>query len=247
MASQIRDAVKNANQATADLSHASRQTDALVSELNSRRLPQKAGEIVDNLNNTVRQVNQVVSDMSKPDQQGMSAGANLRVSLMNANAATTNLAEGTEALKHNFLLRGFFKKRGYYTLANISAEQYRQDRAFTNRANHRVWLSGAELFGNGPNGEELSSRGKVILDAALAEYGDVILQSPIVIEGYSNGAAPDQFRCSRNRAIAVRQYLQARFELDMGNLGVVAMKNAPPKGLERASWDGICIVVLRKS
>ena len=30
-----------------------------------------------------------------------------------ANAAVANLQEDTEALKHNFLLRGFFKKRGY--------------------------------------------------------------------------------------------------------------------------------------
>jgi len=27
-----------------------------------------------------------------------------------------SLAENTEALKHNFLVRGFFKKRGYYSL-----------------------------------------------------------------------------------------------------------------------------------
>ena len=29
-------------------------------------------------------------------------------------------AENMEALKHNFLLRGFFKDRGYFNLAEIS-------------------------------------------------------------------------------------------------------------------------------
>jgi hypothetical protein len=29
------------------------------------------------------------------------------------NEAARNLQDDTEALKHNFLLRGFFKKRGY--------------------------------------------------------------------------------------------------------------------------------------
>ena len=248
LAGQIREAVKNAQQVTADLGHASRQADAMVSDLNSRQIPKKAGELIDNLSESARQVNQVLAEMNKPDQQGMSAGANIRESLMNANAATSNLAEGTEALKHNFLLRGFFKKRGYYSLARISPEQYRRDRAFISRTNHRAWLPGSELFQNGSNGEEeLSAKGKALLNATLKDYGESIIESPIVIEGYSNGAvSADQLRCSRSRAMLVRQYLQTHFQLDASNLGVVPMKNAPPNGMEHATWDGVCIVVLRR-
>jgi hypothetical protein len=190
----------------------------------------------------------MVSEINKPDPQGMSAGANVRASLMNANTASTNLADTTEALKHNFLVRGFFRKRGYYNLADISPEQYRKDRAFTSPANRRVWLSGSELFQNGLNGEELSAKGEALLNAALTENGDPIVESPVVIEGYWNGNVPaDQLRFSRSRATLVRQYLQARFQLDSRNLGVVPLKNSPPKGIDRTTWDGICIVVLRKS
>jgi hypothetical protein len=60
----------------------------------------------------------------------MTAAANIRESLMNANAATLNLVDGSEALKHNFLLRDFFKRRGYYNPDRISPERYRQDSAF---------------------------------------------------------------------------------------------------------------------
>ncbi len=116
----IREPVNNAQQATADLSHASHQADALVSDLNSRQIPRKSGEVMDNLNDSASLVRQVFSEMNKPDQFGMSAGANIRESLSNANTATANLADATEALKHNFLTRGFFKKRGYYNLADIS-------------------------------------------------------------------------------------------------------------------------------
>jgi phospholipid/cholesterol/gamma-HCH transport system substrate-binding protein len=248
VAGQIRDAIKNAQQATADLSKASSQADAIVSDLNSRQIPKKAGEVMDNLSDSVRQVRQLISEVAKPDQQGMSAGANIRESLMNANLATSNLAEGTEALKHNFLLRGFFKKRGYYSLARISPEQYRGDRIFTSRTNRRSWLSGAELFQKGSNGdEELSAQGKALLNSTLQEYGDSVFDSPIVIEGYWNGDVPaDQLRLSRGRAMLVREYLQARFQLDAKNLGAVALKNSPPNGMEHATWDGICIVVLRK-
>ncbi len=138
--------------------------------------------------------------LPKPDKQGMSAGVNIRESLQNANTATSNLAEAAEALKHNFFLRGFFKKRGYFTLTDLSPEKYRRDRAFTSRTNRRAWLSGSELFQNGLNGEEeLSAKGKALLDATLAEYGDSMIESPIVIEGYWNGGFPaDQLRLSRS-------------------------------------------------
>jgi phospholipid/cholesterol/gamma-HCH transport system substrate-binding protein len=248
LAGQIRDVIKNAQQATAALGHASQQADALVSDLNSRQIPKKAGEVMDNLSDSTQKVHQLITDIAKPDQQGMSAGANIRESLMNANTATSNLAESTEALKHNFLTRGFFKKRGYYNLAEISPEQYHRERAFSSPANRRVWLPGSALFQKGPDGEELSAAGKALLNAALTENGDSVIAGPIVIEGYWNGDVPaDQLRFSRSRATLVRQYLQARFQLDPRNLGVVPLKNLPPKGVEHTTWDGICIVVLSRS
>jgi phospholipid/cholesterol/gamma-HCH transport system substrate-binding protein len=246
LAGQIREAVKNGQQATADLGHASRQADALVTDLNSRQIPQKAGEVVDNLNDSSRQVRQLIAEINKPDRQGISAGANIRESLTNANTATSNLADATEALKHNFLTRGFFKRRGYYNLADMSPEEYRKERAFISPANRRVWLSGSALFQKGPDGEELSPAGKALLNAALTENGDPLTAVPIVIEGYWNGAVPaEQLRFSRSRAALVRQYLQARFQFDPRDLGAVPLKNLPPKGVQHAAWDGICIVVLK--
>ena len=43
---EIRGVIKNAQQATADLDHASQQADAMVSDLNSHQIPKKA-EAVD--------------------------------------------------------------------------------------------------------------------------------------------------------------------------------------------------------
>ena len=86
----------------------------------------------------------MISEIAKTDRQGMSAGANIRESLTNANLATLNLADGTEALKHNFLVRGFFRKRGYFNLDRISPEKYRRDAAFTSRSNYRAWLSASD-------------------------------------------------------------------------------------------------------
>jgi phospholipid/cholesterol/gamma-HCH transport system substrate-binding protein len=247
LAGKIRDSVNNAQQATASLGHASQQADALVSDLNSRQIPQKTAEVMDNINDSTRQVHQLIADISKPDQQGMTAGQNIKESLTNANTAASNFADATEALKHNFLTRGFFKKRGYYALAELSPEDYRKEKAFTDSKNRRVWLAASALFQKSSEGEELSPAGKALLNNALTANGDPLAAGPIVIEGYWNGSVPaDQLRFSRSRATLVRQYLQARFEIDPRDIGVVPLKNLPPKGAEHSAWDGICIVVLRK-
>jgi len=178
-------------------------------------------------------------------RQGISAGVNIRESLMNANTASMNLADGTEALKHNFLVRGFFKSRGYYNLDRISPEKYRRDSAFTSRENYRAWLAASDLFQDGPDAqEELSAAGKALLSNALTDSGDSVIVSPIVIEGYCGGA--EQLLRSRSRAILVRQYLQNHFQLDSSQLGIVPLKNLPPSGMGHATWDGICIVVVRR-
>jgi hypothetical protein len=168
---------------------------------------------------------------------------------MNANTAAANLADATEALKHNFLTRGFFKNRGYYSLADLSADEYRQDRTLTRRTQGRVWLSGSELFQRGADGsEELSANGIALLNRTFTDHADSLAEGPVVIEGYRNGdLSSDRFEISRRRAMVVRQYLQTHFQLELKNLGAVAMKNAPPSASGRATWDGICLVVLKKS
>jgi phospholipid/cholesterol/gamma-HCH transport system substrate-binding protein len=253
LAMQIRQTVTNAQQATAGLGHASGQADALISDLQSRHLPQKVDETMDtvksaasSLDESSRQLQQTIAEITGPDEQGVSAGTNIRESLSNANATTANMADDTEALKHNFFFRGFFRHRGYYNLAHLSPDQYRKDQLFTKPTNYRAWLSGDELFQNKPNGtEQLTLRGKTLLDAALTRSGDSFVESPIVIEGYGEGDDPDgQLAVSRNRAILVRQYLQSHYQLDPRNLGIVSMKKLPPDGVGHSTWDGICIVIL---
>jgi phospholipid/cholesterol/gamma-HCH transport system substrate-binding protein len=254
LAGQVRQTVSNAQQASADLAHVSSQADGLIADVQSRQFPRKIDETMAvvksataNLDATAQQVRKTVAEASVPDENGATPGVNIRESLSNANTATANMADGTEALKHNFLLRGFFVHRGYYDLADISAEKYRADHFFTSPSNHRVWLSGAELFQQNLNGnEELSVHGKELLANDMAQYGDSVVGSPIVIEGYSDGdSAANRLALSRGRAVIVRQYLQNHFQLNPGNLGAVSMMNLPPSGADRQTWDGICIVVLR--
>ena len=255
LANNIRQTVANAQQASANLNHVSSQANALLTDVASRKFPQKVDDTLasvqsasTNLDATARQLNQTIAEATGADEQGVSAGMNLRESISNANAATSNMADETEALKHNFFFSGFFRKRGYYNLTHISPDKYRGDRLFTNPANTRAWLTADQLFERNANGtERLTSQGKQLLGGVLAQYGDSIIESPIVVEGYFDGdSADEQLARSRSRAILVRQYLQNHFQIDASHIGIVAMKGIPPPGLQHSSWNGACIVVVKR-
>jgi phospholipid/cholesterol/gamma-HCH transport system substrate-binding protein len=255
VASNIRQSVANVHQATADLRDASGQVDAMVSDIRSRGVTRKLDETISsardaaaNIDNSTKQVHQTIAKATGPDEQGVDAATNVKESLSNVNTASANMADDTEALKHNFFLRGFFRRRGYYNLANISPDTYRKDHVFSNPANQRAWLPATELFTkDGSNSEILSAKGKQLLNAAIGQHGDSLPNDPLVIEGYSDEADPaEQLTSSRNRAILVREYLQRHFQLDRSDLGIVSLRNSPPNGVGHSRWDGICVVFLRR-
>jgi phospholipid/cholesterol/gamma-HCH transport system substrate-binding protein len=252
METQIRGIVSNAQQTTSNLNHASAQADTLVSDFESRRLPQRVDQIMDSVRDTTSnidqssvQVRQSLTTALGPDSKGIDAAQNINDSLSNLNAATGNMSDDTEALKHNFFFRSFFRGRGYYNLTSIPPEDYRRDRLFASPANYRAWLSASDLFATDNNNvETLSPKGKQLLDNSIAQYGESLLGRPLVIEGYSNAAdAAQQIALSYSRAIMVRHYLEIRFHLDAKNVGVISLKDVPPSGLGHNHWDGICMVV----
>ena len=89
---------------------------------------------------------------------------------------------------------------------------------------------------------------KLRIDAAVAQLGDRVVAGAIVVEGYAISGTPgDQLALSRNRAILVRNYLHARFQLDNRSLGTVPLRGFPPSATHKESWNGICIVLLSQA
>jgi phospholipid/cholesterol/gamma-HCH transport system substrate-binding protein len=255
-ATNIRDATANAQQTAASLNDASRQADALVSDLHSRGLGQKADQTMSsvqsaasNIDTTSQELHQTVTAALGPDDQGVDAGENIRQSLSNLNSVTGNMAEDTEALKHEFFFRGFFRHRGYYSLTHVDQATYRSDKLFANPGNPRVWLETAELFEQKQGGSEaLSPAGKRQIEAAIVQLGDAAIGGALVVEGYSTAGDPgSQLAASRDRAILVRQYLHTQFQLDLQNIGTVPLGGVPPPAVHKGSWDGVCIVLLKAS
>lgn len=270
-AADIRKAINNVREATSSLNHASAQTDALVTDFQSRGLGAKVdGMISDfqsrnfgakidqtmetvnsaahNIDVTTQQLHDTVAKALAPDVYGRDAGDNIRETLTNVNAATANMADDTEALKHGFLFRGFFKRRGYYSMARLTPDSYRKDKTFSNPKNSRVWIEAGELFQSSGQGEVLSKLGKSRIDAAIDEMGERVMAAAIVVEGYAlSEDSGNELWLSRSRAALVRNYLQARFQLNAQNIGTVPLLGVPPPSTHKSSWNGICIVLLAKA
>ena len=99
---------------------------------------------------------------------------------------------------------------------------------------------------NSSGEEEITSQGRTALNSALARYRERILDSPVVVEGYPDGAAVnDRLAASRHRAILVRNYLHSRFKLDTSRVGTVALENRPPDGSSHTNWNGVVIVLVK--
>jgi phospholipid/cholesterol/gamma-HCH transport system substrate-binding protein len=255
MAGQIRKSISNVQSTTSNLDQASGRVNSIVVDVQRRELPQKLDDTMTQIRSastradaTIQQVQQSLTQALGPDANGVTAGQNVSESLSNVNVATGNMAEDTEALKHNFFFKGFFNRRGYYTLSSLSPQEYRRNKVFASTQSPRVWLQAQTLFQHGPHGtEELSLNGKHEIDVAVASFGDSIFTHPIVIEGYSDAAASaDALSWSYARAQLVRNYLEARYPFTTKNVGVIPLSATPPPGSGHNRWSGICILVAEK-
>jgi phospholipid/cholesterol/gamma-HCH transport system substrate-binding protein len=252
-ANKVKDAVGNAQQAAANLNQVTIQAKQVMADLQSRDLFGIAEATLKNTKNASgqiaqasRQVNLTLNEAFGPDRSGENAGQNIRETLSNVNLATANMADDTEALKHEFFFRGFFKKRGYYSLEELTPDQYRSNSYFNNQRNRRAWLNAADAFGKDSNGNEvLSAVGKQEIDQVIGATKDSVIDQPIIVEGYSNQAsAANEMVTSRSRSLIVARYLEMHFHLSAKNIGVMPLNATAPPSSGKASWNGACIVLI---
>lgn len=256
VASQIRETISNVQSTTSNLKQASAGVSSIVADVQQRQFPRKLDDTMTQIhsastqaNETIAQVHQSLAQALGPDAYGVTAGQNVSQALGNVNVATGNMAEDTEALKHNFFLKGFFNRRGYYTLSSLSPEEYRRSKLLVgNNHSPRVWLRADDVFQQGPHGgEELSDRGKHAIDAAVVSSGDSVFAHPVVIEGYADAGTPaETLASSFARAQMVRNYLEARYPFAATNVGVIPLSATPPPGVGHDRWSGVCILVAEK-
>lgn len=216
-----------------------------------RQIAANADAVTTDARAVVAQARQTLAGVK--DAQGPMVGLadNMRQTLDDARSAMSGFAENMDALRHNFLLRGFFNARGYFDLDQISPADYRAGAlARDGRKATRIWLDATTLFepASPEEAPRLSIDGRMRLDAAIGPWLDRLAASILVVEGYApSGPVDRQFIVSRARAAAVRQYYFDRFHLDQRSTGVMPLSSGPADGAPSQPWHGIALAFFSKS
>jgi phospholipid/cholesterol/gamma-HCH transport system substrate-binding protein len=248
-ANRLKDTVANAQQASANIDQITVTAGQVMTDFQGRNLPAKVDDTIVTARHASQQidlasqkVNTTLNAALGPDHSGEDGAENIRETLSNVNVATANMADDTEALKHEFFFRGFFKKRGFYSLRNLTADEYRSNSYFQSPENHRSWLDVNDTFTNDAKGNEiLSAAGIRLLDQDIDNQKDSLSNEPMVVEGY----APDhQIATARSRALLVKLYLQKHYHLRDMDIALVPLGSIPPETSGKTSWNGACIVFL---
>lgn len=209
-----------------------------------------AGEVelmAASLRGTTEQAQVAIERFAGRDGSAQQIAQALQTTLVSINEVTSDLAEGTEALKRNFLFRGFFRDRGFYNLSTVSREAYLSGALEgRNRTAIRIWIDADVLFASDDGGQErLTDAGRRRLDSVMADLVRYPRDSPLVIEGYADGTAGEMaYLVSADRALLVREYVLSRFRRQATLTDIMPLSEdavGSPRGDDR--WSGVALAL----
>ena len=221
-------------------------------ELHNRltAISRQAEEIATNMRRVVENASKTLEGFRSKDGPVQGMAADVKQTMEDVREAVAGLSENMEALKHNFLLRGYFNRRGYYDLAQISPADYRKG-ALTKGSDRRVvrvWGRADELFEpepGHPENERLTDAGRVQVDWAIAPYLEHVASGIVIVEGYAQqGTRDEQYLRSRARASIVRDYLIGKFHLDPQATGAMPLSADSTDTPGKLPWDGVALAVI---
>jgi phospholipid/cholesterol/gamma-HCH transport system substrate-binding protein len=244
---QLKSTLKNVEDASQSLDQASARADETIADFQSRHLIENAQVTLNNVQSLSHRLDAAATSALAQDNMGEDGATNIRQTLSNLNRGTTNIAEDAEALKHEFFFRGFFKKRGFYNLDDITPSEYLKAFKRQKDTGTREWLRASTLFvADSAGREQLSPGGRLEIDTEMSPIVESLPSSVVIVEGYSQYGTPDQqFVTSRRRADLVREYLAVHFHLRHSDLGIVPLLSTPPQGSGQERWDGAAIMLLK--
>jgi phospholipid/cholesterol/gamma-HCH transport system substrate-binding protein len=238
---QTEHAVENIRQSTADAKK-------IISRVEESKIVPEVQRTMQNLQQITQQVKDAVDKFQMASGEG-GVAENLQSVLADAHEAMSDLSDDAEALKHNFLFRGFFNKRGFFDLGALTTPEYKSPAFAKGFKRNRIWLESANVFTKDAKGVEvLSVEGKVTLDETMTELLKFPRNGPLMVEGFAGaGTAPQQYLVGRRRAVRVRTYIITRFNLRPAYVGVVSMGAEPlDGGTPGAFKEGVGVVSFYK-
>ena len=248
LAQDVKQTVSDTKKTVQSLRDTTDSAKRIIAKVDDSEIVPKVQKAVINLQQITQRIKDAVDKFESASGEG-GVGENLQRTLADAHEAMADLSDNTEALKHNFLFRGFFKQRGFYDLTSIREVEYKDSKFAKGFQQHKLWLDAADLFGKDTKGLELlSAAGKQKLDEAMVEILKYPRNGPLMIEGYATeGDAPQQHLVSRRRAARVQSYIIDRFHLRPTYVGIVPMGAVTPgQQIAGQTLEGVRIVTYYK-
>ena len=190
-------------------------------------------------------VEEAIGRFSGPDSATQRLLVEAGEVMSRAREAMGDVADNTEALKRNWLFRGFFAERGFYNLDELTVDEYRtllRDDRYTPL---RIWLGADRLFETDPDGGlTLRDDAARRIEEAMGELLQYPRASPIVVEGYAtDGDLGRQLLAALTRAELVERYLVRTFRRAgaTGTMALGAEAAESPSGDGR--WDGVALTL----
>lgn len=244
IAASVRETIANAEQTSAHAQQATGQLEAVMKDFEQNDLPD-VHKTLESTSDMAGQLDRATGTFLSKGNNDVETAVALRNTVQGAQHAVSNVADDTEALKHNFFLRGFFHRRGFFDLSQLTPSKYDSSK-FVRKPHARVWIPAAGLFATHSDGkQELTATGRSILNQSMSGLVPFLPNNPVVIEGYAEAGMPDErYLESRERATAVRQYLETEFHLKPNLVGIMPLGDHPPPGANKSSWDGICLALV---
>lgn len=127
-----------------------------------------------------------------------------------ANAGVVSFRDNMDALKHNFLLRGYFNKRGYQDAEELSKNGIQK---LPNEKQDREFVLDAKQLFDKDNNAKLKNQKK------LDEAGRFLQQNPfglavVKTTAGETGETDKLLKLTEARSVAIRKYLVENFKLD---------------------------------
>ena len=203
---------------------AAARTAELMKNVEEAELVPEVQRSVKNLQAITLQVKDAVERFQGSSGEG-GVGERFQRTLADAHEAMSDLSDNTEALKHNFFFRGFFKKRGFFDLGSLTLAEYKKPAFAKGFKQNRIWLESSSLFSKDAKGlEVLTADGKILLDEAMTALLKLPRNGPMVVEGFAGvGTAAQQFLGGRRRASRVEAYIIDRFRLRPAYVGALSL------------------------
>ncbi|HMG86932.1 MAG TPA: MlaD family protein [Terracidiphilus sp.] len=162
----------------------------------------------------------------------------LQETMAQAQTGVTDFQENMEALKHNFFLSGYFKKRGYVDSASLAANsisalpQASPLKSFT--------FTAKQLF-------DSRDSAKLKNQKSLKDGGNFLAQNQfgfavIVVSNGMEGDTQKDLVLTEARAMVVREYLVENFGFDDSQLKTLGMGKQAGANID-ADWGSIQILI----